>query len=148
MRRILPRSGTPWTVPNAPGQALVRIVSSTDGTVLDESDNPFTIQSATAVVELGGIPTEYELAQNYPNPFNPTTQIVYGLPKGSHVALTVYNALGQEVVHLLDQFQAAGRYAVEFSTVNGRSVALSSGIYYYSLRAGDFVEIKKMLLMK
>ena len=138
----------PWTVANAPGQALVRIVSSTDGTILDESDNPFTIESPTEVLELGGIPTQYELAQNYPNPFNPSTQIRYGLPKAGHVTITVYNALGQQVAHLLDETQPAGRYAVQFSLADGKGSALASGIYYYSLRSGEFAEIKKMLLMK
>ena len=137
-----------WTVPDSPGQTLVRIVSSSDGAVLDESDNPFTIQSSTSVQELGGIPSTYELAQNYPNPFNPTTQITYGLPKDGHVTLTVYNALGQEVVRLLDENQPAGRYALQFGARDKKGVALSSGIYYYSLRSGDFVEIKKMLLLK
>jgi photosystem II stability/assembly factor-like uncharacterized protein len=137
-----------WAVANAPGQAIVRIVSSSDSTVLDESNNAFTIQSPTSVVELGGIPVTYEIAQNYPNPFNPTTQIIYGLPKDGHVTLTVYNALGQEVVRLLDETQSAGRYSVQFSATDSKGVALSSGMYYYSMRSAEFVEIRKMLLVK
>ena len=137
-----------WTIVNAPGQAAIRVVSSSDATIVDESNNPFTIQTATSVVELGGVPTNYEIAQNYPNPFNPTTQIVYGLPKDGHVTLTVYNELGQEVIRLLDENQPAGRYAVQFSGTDGKGVALSSGIYYYSLRSNEFVDIKKMLLIK
>jgi photosystem II stability/assembly factor-like uncharacterized protein len=137
-----------WTVVNAPGQAIIRIVSSFDATVLDESNNPFTIQSPTSVAELGGVPSTYEFAQNYPNPFNPTTQISYGLPKDGHVTLIVYNALGQEVVRLLDENQPAGRYSVQFSATDGKGVALSSGMYYYSLRSGEFVEIRKMLFLK
>jgi photosystem II stability/assembly factor-like uncharacterized protein len=138
----------PWAVANSPGQALVRIVSSSDGTLLDESDNPFTIEAPTAVIELGGVPMSYELAQNYPNPFNPATQIMYGVPKDGHVSLTVYNALGQEVIRLMDQYQPAGRYAVQFSATHGKGAVLSSGLYHYSLRAGEFVEIKRMLLVK
>jgi hypothetical protein len=137
-----------WTIPNSPGQASVRIVNASDAAILDESDGPFSIQPATSVIELGGIPTTYELVQNYPNPFNPTTQITYGLPHDGHVVLTVYNALGQEVVRLLDQNQPAGRYSVQFAAKDNTGATLSSGIYYYSLRAGEFVEIKKMLLMK
>jgi hypothetical protein len=137
-----------WSVVNAPGQALIRIVSSSDATVLDESNSPFTIQSPTSVTELGGIPLTYEFTQNYPNPFNPTTQITYGLPKDGHVTLAVYNALGQEVVRLLDERQSAGRYSVQFSATDGRGAALSSGMYYYSIRSGEFVEIRKMLLLK
>jgi photosystem II stability/assembly factor-like uncharacterized protein len=137
-----------WTLPNTPGQAVVRVVASPDTTVRDESNNPFTIQSPTSVQELGGVPTTYELAQNYPNPFNPTTQITYGLPKEGHVTLTIYDDLGQEVARLVDGHQQSGRYAVQFSGTDGRGVHLSSGMYYYSLRSAGFVEIKKMLFLK
>jgi photosystem II stability/assembly factor-like uncharacterized protein len=137
-----------WTVPNAAGSALVRVVSSSDSTILDESNSPFVIQPPTSVVELGSIPTAYELAQNYPNPFNPTTQIVYGLPRDGHVTMTVYNALGQEIARLLDRNQPAGRYALQFAATDAKGVGLSTGIYYYSLQAGEFVDIKKMLLVK
>ncbi|MBM2840186.1 MAG: hypothetical protein HW412_714 [Bacteroidetes bacterium] len=138
-----------WTVPNAPAdQVLVRIVSATDLEVIDESNSPFTIQSATSVIEGGGIPTAHELAQNYPNPFNPSTEIRYGLPKEEHVTLIVFNALGQEVVRLVDEVQPAGRYAIRFSATDGRAVHLASGIYYYRLRAGEYLENRKMLLLK
>jgi len=137
-----------WTIPNAPGQSFVRVTSSSDTTLRDESNNTFTIQSPTSVLELGGIPTTYELAQNYPNPFNPTTQITYGLPKEGHVTLTIYNDIGQEVARLVDGNQQSGRYAVQFSGTDNRGVTLSSGIYYYSLRSSGFADIRKMLFLK
>jgi photosystem II stability/assembly factor-like uncharacterized protein len=137
-----------WSVPDAPGQTVVRVVSTDDPSVIDESNNTFTILSPTSVAELGGVPTTYELAQNYPNPFNPTTEITYGIPAAGHVTLTVYNALGQEVLRLVDVQQAAGRYSARLNGLDGRGVALSSGVYYYTLHAGEFVEIKKMLLLK
>lgn len=137
-----------WAIPASPGPALVRIVSASDGAILDESDSPFTIEATTSVTELGGIPTSFELGQNYPNPFNPSTQISYGLPKDAHVTLTVFNSLGQEVVRLIDQNQPAGRYTVHFGGTDTKGRALSSGIYYYSLRAGDFTNIKRMMLVK
>ncbi len=98
----------------------------------------------------------FELKQNYPNPFNPTTTISYSIPSviarstamaGTqsvvNVALTVYNALGQKIATLVNKKQAAGNYTVRFDARD-----LPSGIYFYTLRAGDFVATKKMILMK
>ena len=89
------------------------------------------------------LPTHFVLAQNYPNPFNATTRIQYQLPKGVHVVLNIYNLLGQKVRTLVDEFQAAGYYNVEF-----RADDLASGFYFYQLLAGTFVKVKPMLLIK
>lgn len=86
---------------------------------------------------------EYELVQNYPNPFNPSTVIRYQLPKAGNVKLIVYDILGREVAKLIDEFQNDGRYEVKFDASN-----LSSGVYIYRLEANDFVDSKKMLLVK
>ncbi|UCH66077.1 MAG: T9SS type A sorting domain-containing protein [Ignavibacterium sp.] len=88
-------------------------------------------------------PTDYVLAQNYPNPFNPSTTIKFGLPEKSDVAITIYNSLGAEVETLVNEVREAGRYEVEFNADN-----FSSGIYYYKIQAGSFVETKKMILLK
>jgi hypothetical protein len=93
--------------------------------------------------DLSQIPNEYLLAQNYPNPFNPVTTISYSLPLKSQVELVVYNTLGEEVIQLVYGEKEAGSYSVELDA-NG----LSSGIYFYKLQAGEFVETKKMVLMK
>jgi photosystem II stability/assembly factor-like uncharacterized protein len=136
-----------WTIPNNPAnEALVRVLSS-DGTIVDESDGPFRIQSPTSVSVSGAIPTVYALFQNYPNPFNPSTQIRYDLPKESSVRLTVFNALGQEIADLVHGVQQAGKYQVEFSTSNAAK-NLSSGIYYYRLNAGEYVQTRKLILLK
>ncbi len=90
-----------------------------------------------------GIPNEFKLDQNYPNPFNPSTKIRYGLPKESNVVLTVHNILGEEVARLVDGYQNAGYYEANFAATN-----LSSGIYVYRISAGNYIQIKKMLLMK
>ena len=90
-----------------------------------------------------GIPDEFKLEQNYPNPFNPSTKIRYGLPKESNVVLTVHNILGEEVARLVDGYQNAGYYEANFAATN-----LSSGIYVYRISAGNYIQIKKMLLMK
>jgi photosystem II stability/assembly factor-like uncharacterized protein len=137
-----------WTIPNTPTtQARVRISDAFDLSPIDSSNADFIINPALSVGEQG-VPIAFELRQNYPNPFNPSTQIAYGLPKESYVTLTVYNTLGQEVARLVDGQQPAGRYRVQFSSADVRSGGLSTGMYYYRLKAGDYVEVKKMLLLK
>jgi hypothetical protein len=95
------------------------------------------------VISNGLNPMEYKLAQNYPNPFNPTTKITYTLPNNELVSLKVYNTIGEEVASLVNEQQQAGSYEVEFN-----STGLASGIYLYKITAGNFVETKKMILLK
>jgi len=90
-----------------------------------------------------GIPESYSLSQNYPNPFNPSTNINYDIPSSSFVNITIYNELGQKVVTLVNKEQKGGKYVVSFNASN-----LSSGVYFYQLRANNFVQIKKMILLK
>ena len=89
------------------------------------------------------IPGTYTLEQNYPNPFNPATLIRYNLPVNSNVSLKVFDILGNEVASLVNGSQIQGNYSVEF---NGADIA--SGIYFYKLTAGDFVNVKRMILIK
>jgi hypothetical protein len=96
------------------------------------------------VVQLDNLaPTDYVLEQNYPNPFNPSTTIKFGLPEKSDVVITVYNSLGAEVATLVNEVREAGSYEIQFNADN-----FSSGIYYYKIVAGSFVETKKMILLK
>ena len=93
------------------------------------------------------LPTEFILYQNYPNPFNPSTKISWQSPVSSWQTLKVYDVLGNEVATLVDEYRIAGTYEVKFqSTVNGRQWA--SGIYFYRLQVGEFIQTKKMILMK
>jgi len=85
----------------------------------------------------------YRLEQNYPNPFNPTTNITYVIPKAENVSLKVYDVLGREVATLVNEVKPAGVYTVPFNASN-----LASGVYFYKLQAGSFVQTKKMLLVK
>jgi hypothetical protein len=87
--------------------------------------------------------TDYYLSNNYPNPFNPTTIIRYSIPKRSFVKIVVYDVLGNEIKALADEEMPAGHYEIEF---NGSG--LSSGVYFYQISANDFVETKKMILIK
>jgi hypothetical protein len=87
--------------------------------------------------------TSYALDSNFPNPFNPTTQISYQLPENSFVNLVVYNIIGQKVAELVNQEQTSGKYTVKFDASN-----LPSGVYIYKLQAGEFSDVKKMLLTK
>lgn len=93
--------------------------------------------------EKSTLPVTYNLSQNYPNPFNPSTAIKYSIPKESNVSLKIYNLLGQEVKTLVDETKAPGNYTVSFNAKD-----LSSGIYFYSLKAGNFYQVKKMMLLK
>lgn len=106
----------------------------------DISLNPL----ATSVSdELNSLPTEYSLGQNYPNPFNPSTTISYAIKEQGFVSLKVYDLLGKEVKTLVNSIQNIGTYGVE---INGAE--LSSGVYFYQLRSGNFVDTKKFVLMK
>jgi hypothetical protein len=95
------------------------------------------------VLATGGVPTEFGLSQNYPNPFNPSTTVKYELPKTSHVTLTVYDLLGRQVSVLVNERREAGVHEVRFDGSN-----LASGVYFYRLQAGNFVQTKKMLVVK
>ena len=89
------------------------------------------------------LPKQYELFQNYPNPFNPSTAITYALPKASNVRIEVFNVLGQQIVILKNDFQQAGYHNLKFN-----ANTLSSGIYYYSIKTGNYNQVRKMILLK
>ncbi|MCX6142356.1 MAG: T9SS type A sorting domain-containing protein [Ignavibacteriales bacterium] len=106
-----------------------------------------TRKSAWLLVDVekpvAGVPASFALSQNYPNPFNPTTALEYSISKSSNVVLEVFNVLGQSVAKLVDEHQAPGTYRTSFD-----GAKLSSGVYLYRLKAGDFVQTRKMVLMK
>ncbi len=105
--------------------------------------NEHTVNLTTLAVKKDNEINRFQLYQNYPNPFNPTTTISYSLPKRGFVNLTVYDILGREVANLVNKEQATGNYKVEFNASN-----LSSGVYFYRLHCGDFVETKKLILLR
>ena len=89
------------------------------------------------------IPIQFKLSQNYPNPFNSTTQICYSIPHSGYISLKVYNLLGKDVITLFAGFKQAGDY---YATFDGKSLA--GGVYFYQLNATDYIETKKLLLLK
>jgi hypothetical protein len=92
---------------------------------------------------IGNILNSFSLYQNYPNPFNPSTQIEFTLPKSEFVELKVYNILGKEVSTLVSRKLNQGNHSYTFEGTN-----LASGIYYYQLTAGEYREVKKMILLR
>lgn len=94
-------------------------------------------------IQNNNIPAIYNLKQNYPNPFNPVTKISYDIPIGSNVKITISDLLGREVFVLINEYMPAGTHSVNFNADN-----LSSGVYFYKLESGEFIDSKKMLLIK
>ncbi len=93
------------------------------------------------------LPTEFALMQNYPNPFNPSTVISYQLPVSGEVTLKIYDILGNEVATLVNEYRNAGSYEIEFNPESSIK-SLASGVYFYQLKAGSFIETKKLMLLK
>jgi len=89
------------------------------------------------------LPTEFALYQNHPNPFNPATKIKYSVPQSTNIIIKVYDILGNKIETLVNEEKAAGSYEVTFD-----GSELTSGIYFYKLQAGSFVETKKMVLLR
>ena len=99
------------------------------------------------------LPIEYKLGQNYPNPFNPSTKIKYSVPTSSNVVIKVFDILGNEIETLINEEKLVGNYEVEFSAKGGSASGgnaynLPSGVYFYRLQADNFIETKKMMVMK
>ena len=135
---------------------VFRPTTEIEHTVIELTDNQtydsafgFNRLGLPAPVQVQTRPEVFALANNYPNPFNPATTIKYALPQAADVELTVYNVVGQPVRTLVAEHQSAGRYVVEWDATNDSGHSLSSGMYFYRLEAsGEFLETKKMLLLK
>ncbi|MDZ7623444.1 MAG: T9SS type A sorting domain-containing protein [Ignavibacteriaceae bacterium] len=140
-----------WVVPSGlPPFPRIYAVLDQEGTITEIHENNnkgFNILGGSSTTEIDDenniIPEEYVLYQSYPNPFNPTTTIKYSLPNSDIVSLKVFDILGREVAVLLDEYKTAGTHTIEFNA-NG----LASGVYFYQLRAQNFVETKKMVLLR
>ena len=91
----------------------------------------------------GQVPQQFGLEQNYPNPFNPTTTFSFNIPHSTFVILKIYNVLGREVATLVNENRAAGRYKTQWD-----ATGVASGLYFYRLEAGEFVETRKLALLR
>ncbi|MCL6495470.1 MAG: T9SS type A sorting domain-containing protein [Ignavibacterium sp.] len=142
------------------------VYSLTDGYGLDSSfyqfDFGYTVNSLRGCVINGiaygdtvlsvenneNVPMSFVLYQNYPNPFNPSTTISWQSPVGSRQTIKIFDILGREVATLVDEYKEAGFYKIEFNSAQVSRTELASGVYFYRLQAGNFVETKKMMLLK
>lgn len=149
-------SGLWSTLPNGNGPTLALVNPELDNSLAASwrSSNlygtPCSLNDVYTKVEQENnlVPTEFVLYQNYPNPFNPSTIIRYQLPVNSNVTLKIYDILGREVSTLVNEYLNAGSYEIDFNVGQNSSPALASGIYFYKIQAGDYVETKKMILLK
>lgn len=137
--------GFPWFIKAADfdldGRTDIAITSSSDSLYV-----LYNLGGGTVGVkneELKYTPNSFSLEQNFPNPFNPTTTIQYSLPQAEDVTLKIYNLLGEEVKTLVNDYQQAGKHSVQINANN-----LPSGVYFYRIQAGNFVQTKKMILIK
>ena len=102
-----------------------------------------TVEVPTGVAKQNGLINNFKLEQNYPNPFNPNTKINWQSPAGGRQTLKIFDVVGNEIATLIDEVKPAGNYDIEFD-----ASSLSSGVYFYRLNAGAYIQTKKMLLIK
>lgn len=148
---------TPWvTTPDGGGYSLVTKESNPIGDLNDAakwrasysihgSPGKDDLNSTAIDHKQSNVPAKFGLSQNFPNPFNPSTIISYQLPRVSNVSIVVYDLLGRVVTTLVDEQKQPGNYFVEW---NIKVNSISSGIYFYQIRAGNFIETKKMMLLR
>lgn len=117
------------------------------------NENPVVLNAAASGVSIitgveneTGAPVVYALGQNYPNPFNPSTTIKYALPQEGRVVLELYDIMGKKVALLLDENKEPGYHSIQFNTTDIKG--LTSGVYFYRINAGSFIDTKKLMLMK
>jgi hypothetical protein len=120
---------------------------------IDSLSQPFHADFGLGVETTDIVPNSFKLFQNYPNPFNPTTKIKFTIPVGTRdrvsVQLKVYDVLGNEITTLVNEEKQPGTYEVEFNSVGtSRDLSLPSGIYFYRLKVDNYIETKKMILLK
>ena len=126
-----------------PSNAMDHVTYMIDSNVANSFPTGTAMRSKIVSVESSNFITDYVLEQNYPNPFNPSTTIKFGIPEKNNVVVKIYNSLGSEIATLVNEVREAGSYEIQFNANN-----FSSGIYYYKIIAGNFVETKKMILLK
>ncbi len=119
--------------------SIITPTMNTNTICLGTTDDPTGMEEDNNINEI----TEFSLSQNYPNPFNPSTTIKYDIPEAAFVSIKIYDISGKEIYNLVNENKNYGRYEIKFNGSN-----LSTGVYYYKLTAGNFTEIRKMILLK
>ena len=114
----------------------------------NESDPSGVVSVTLSAWDVNAVPTAYALEQNYPNPFNPSTQIRYALPEEARVTISVYDLMGRKVRTLVNDVQSAGYRSVIWNATNDMGRQVSAGVYIYSIQSGDFIQNRKLVLMK
>jgi hypothetical protein len=143
-----PTSPSPAGSYDTPGHAWSMVVRSNYAYIADNSSLlVLKLSTATTIADQSTVSTS-RLSQNYPNPFNPATTIQYSLPTSEYVTISVYNSLGQLVKTLMSEQKPAGEHNVIWDGTNHSGMKVSSGLYLYSIIAGEFRSVKKMLLVK
>jgi len=124
----------------------MRSVSTTTLSVSTE----IIVRVRTQVLGIGDepIPEVFALHQNYPNPFNPTTHIRYDLPEDALVSITIYDIMGRSIRSLVKSRQTAGYRSIQWNATNNLGEPVSAGMYIYTIQAGEFRQVKKMVLLK
>ncbi len=132
------------------GTYNANLVIDSNDPINPEVTVPVSLSVDQAITDIGDdrTPVKFELFANRPNPFNPTTTIAYDLPRGVQVSLTIYDVQGREVRQLVNASQPAGRHSIVWDGRNSSSTQVASGVYFYRLTAGEFVQTKKMVLLK
>jgi hypothetical protein len=149
-------AGESWTLIDSVGHNFVEFPSDAVGWGSDYSTNSvqkYVGPRITTIEEeiIDIVPTGYSLSQNYPNPFNPSTTFRYSIPTQSKVVIKVYDILGNEIATLMDEEKSVGTYELTWNAASlpsRQGSALTSGVYFYQLKAGDYMNTKKMVLMK
>jgi hypothetical protein len=142
-------NGTSWTPVNtglANGAYILKLAVS--GTYLFGNEGGLVYkrplsEMITDIEDIEQLPTEFSLAQNYPNPFNPSTKLSYNIAQSGLVTLKIFDLLGNEIATLVNEIKPVGTYELNWNATNH-----PSGVYFYKLQAGSFVQTRKMILLK
>ena len=119
--------------------------------MLTDEFTSFEIRAGFSTLGIEGeqiLPSQFALHQNYPNPFNPVTSLLYDLPAQAQITLTIYDLMGREITQLVNTTQEAGYRSVQWNATDMHGKPVSAGVYIYQIRAGEFVQTKKMVLLK
>ncbi len=145
-------NGDNWTQTGLIGIIVWTVAINSSGNIFAGTQGSGVFRSVESTISVdeiyGRIPSSFALFQNYPNPFNPSTIINYSLPNESAVTITIYDMLGKEIDQLISQKQPSGKHSIQWNGIDHDGNIASAGIYLYQITAGDFVQTKKMVLMK